>query len=93
MTPDGPAALLHLILLSALWIGVADTLEGGPAVGGTSGSSLLGHTNSTLSSLAYCSTHEFRTGVPWEILYADDLMLIADTQEECISKLKAWKAE
>ena len=35
---------------------------------------------------------EFRTVVPWELLYADDLVLIADAQEECISKLKAWKA-
>ena len=30
--------------------------------------------------------------MPWELLFADDLVLIADTQEECISKLKAWKA-
>ena len=36
--------------------------------------------------------HEFCTGVPWELLCADDLVLIADTQEEHISKLKAWKA-
>ena len=36
-------------------------------------------------------SHKFRTGVPWELLYADDLVLIADTQE-CISKLKAWEA-
>ena len=35
---------------------------------------------------------EFRTGVPWELLYVDDLVLIADTQEECVSKLKTWKA-
>ena len=33
---------------------------------------------------------ELRTGVLWELLYADDLVLIANTQEECISKLKAW---
>ena len=43
-------------------------------------------------------THSFnKTGFDWliddqELLYADDLVLIADTQEECISKLKAWKA-
>ena len=48
-------------------------------------------------SLAHCSSswcwrccHVSST--PWELLYADDLMLITDTQEECISKLKAWKA-
>ena len=36
--------------------------------------------------------YEFHIGVPWKLLIADDLVLIADTQEECISKLKAWKA-
>ena len=35
---------------------------------------------------------EFHIGVQWELLYTYDLMLIADTQEECISKLKARKA-
>ena len=35
---------------------------------------------------------EFCTGVLWELLYTDDLVLNADTQEECISQLKAWKA-
>ena len=33
---------------------------------------------------------EFRTGVPWELLYADDLAVIADKLEKCISKLQAW---
>ena len=37
-------------------------------------------------------SHEFHTGVPRELLYADDLVLIADSQEECISKFKASKA-
>ena len=32
--------------------------------------------------------HEFRTGVLWELLYADDPVLITDTQEECIS---SWR--
>ena len=35
---------------------------------------------------------EFGTGVPWELLFADDPVLITDTQEKCISKLTAWKA-
>ena len=38
-------------------------------------------------------SQEFRTGVPWEPLYADDLAVIADTLEECITKLKAWKKD
>ena len=37
-------------------------------------------------------SRKFRTCVLWELLYADALVLIADTQEECISKFKAWKA-
>ena len=35
---------------------------------------------------------KFHTVVPWELLYVDDLVLIADSQKECISKLKVWKA-
>ena len=38
-------------------------------------------------------SREFRTGVPWELLYADDLVLIAVTQVECITKFKTWKAD
>ena len=55
------------------------------------------HQGSVLSPLLFilvleALSREFRTGVPWELLYADDLVLVADTLEECISKLKAWKA-
>ena len=32
---------------------------------------------------------QFRTGVPWELAYANDLMLITDTLKECISTLEA----
>ena len=36
-------------------------------------------------------SHKFHTDVPWELLYTGDPVFIADTQQECISKLKAWK--
>ena len=36
---------------------------------------------------------EFGTGVPWELIYTDDLVLITDTQEKCISKLLVWVAD
>ena len=54
------------------------------------------HQGSVLSPLLFILvletlSHEFRTGVPWELLYADDLVVIADSLEECVSKLKAWK--
>ena len=34
---------------------------------------------------------EFRTGVPWELLYADDLALIAESEEKLMDKLKIWQ--
>merc|ERR1712081_76424 len=34
---------------------------------------------------------EFRTGCPWELLYADDFALIAENLEELTVKLKNWK--
>ena len=36
-------------------------------------------------------SHEFRTGVPWVDLYADDLVIIADSLEECVRRLLIWK--
>ena len=36
-------------------------------------------------------SREFRSGVPWELLYANDLVLMAESVEDCISKLKTWK--
>ena len=34
---------------------------------------------------------EFRNGCPWELLYADGLAIIAETNEELWKKLKIWK--
>ena len=36
-------------------------------------------------------SREFWAGVPWEDLYADDLVIIADTLEDCVRKLLIWK--
>ena len=38
-------------------------------------------------------SREFRTGCPWELLYADDLMISAESMEELLVKLKTWKTE
>ena len=32
-----------------------------------------------------------REGLPWELLYADDLILIADSEEELRRKMQIWK--
>ena len=36
-------------------------------------------------------SREFKSGCPWELLYADDLALIAVSKEELIENFKRWK--
>jgi len=36
-------------------------------------------------------SREFSVALPWELLYADDLTLIAETEEELIKRLNEWK--
>ena len=50
------------------------------------------HQGSVLSPLLFiivleALTREFRSGVPWEDLYADDLVIIAESLEECVRRL------
>ena len=54
------------------------------------------HQGSVLSNLLFiivveALSREFRAGVPWEDLYADDLVIIADSLEECVRRLLIWK--
>ena len=35
----------------------------------------------------------FSAGLPWELLYADDLVMMADSLDELSVKLERWKAE
>ena len=36
-------------------------------------------------------TKAFRGGLPWEILVADDLVLIDESEEDLIKKIQKWK--
>ena len=36
-------------------------------------------------------SREFRVTLPWELLYADDLVLIAETEDDLIKRLNEWK--
>ena len=36
-------------------------------------------------------SQEFRTGCPWELLYADDLAIVATSEQELLRKLDLWK--
>ena len=54
------------------------------------------HQGSVLSPLLFiimleALSREFRSGVPWEDLYADDLFIIAESLEECVRRLLTWK--
>ena len=54
------------------------------------------HQGSVLSPLLFIIvlesvSREFRSGVPWEDLYASDLVIIAESLEECVRRLLTWK--
>ena len=54
------------------------------------------HQGAVLSPLLFliimeALSREFRVGCPWELLYADDPVLIAETLENLKKKLKVWK--
>ena len=54
------------------------------------------HQGSVLSPLLFiivleALSKEFRVGLPWELFYADDLCLIAETEEKLIQRVQCWK--
>ena len=56
------------------------------------------HQGSVLSRLLFiivleALSREFCTGCPWELLYADDLMISAESMEELLVKVQTWKTE
>jgi len=54
------------------------------------------HQGSALSPLLFvivmeAISREVRVALPWELLYADDLVVIAENEEDLIKKLNVWK--
>jgi len=54
------------------------------------------HQGSALSPLLFVIVmeaicREFRLALQWELLYADDLVVIAETEEDIIERLNEWK--
>ena len=54
------------------------------------------HQGSALSPLLFVVVmeaipREFRVALSWELLHADDLAVIAETEEELIKRLDEWK--
>jgi len=36
-------------------------------------------------------SREVRVALPWKVLYADDLVVISETEEDLIKRLNEWK--
>ena len=56
------------------------------------------HKGSVLSPLLFiivseALSREFREGLPIELLYADDLVSVAESEELLIEKLRKWKKD
>ena len=54
------------------------------------------HQGSALSPLLFvivmeAISREFKVALPWELLYADDLVVTAETEEDFIKRLNEWK--
>jgi len=54
------------------------------------------HQGSALSLLLFVMvmealSREFRVALPWESLYADDLVVIAETENALIKRVNEWK--
>jgi len=54
------------------------------------------HQGSALSPLLFVMvmevlSSEIRVALPWEFLYADDLVVIAETEDDLIKRLNEWK--
>jgi len=54
------------------------------------------HHGSTLSPLLFviakeAASRNFRVALPWELLYADDLVVRAETENDLIKRLYEWK--
>jgi len=54
------------------------------------------HQGSVLSPLLFtivleALSKEFRLGLPWELFYADDLVIIAVSKQELMERLESWK--
>ena len=85
-------------LVQSMYKDVRSRVRVGDGYGEEFGVGVGVHQGSVLSPLLFiivleALSREFRTGCPWELLYADDLMISAGSKEELLVKVKTWKTE
>ena len=50
----------------------------------------MSHKKCTIFILSTSLSREFRIALLWELLYADDLVVIAETEDDLIKTLSEW---
>ena len=82
-------------VIQAMYVGVTTAVKIGEAESVAFPVKVGVHQGSVLSPLLFiivleALSQEFRVGLPWELLYADDLVL-AESEENLMTKLKDWR--